>query len=352
MIKKHIAHRFISILTALAISFSGLILFDSFKAYASNYTSKEYYDEALLEELRAIEPVKENYGLKGVDFCNLYTSDRIPVYEYKKDGIVETGHVLPVYYQNKMKLIMFEVENNRYQAIAVPKGVSVDSDSLALIYDDSGCNIYNGQSTVQLFHSNIIIEGRNHITALSSNDEKQIELACLTKKYKIHYYVEPLRLQTYYILNVNYVPQTNNNICWAASTAMIVNYKKNTNYSAWYVAFMRYGSNYNQGLSPSGVADNMNSTFNLGYTYHNSAASQNVICSNINNHNPIYGSFSFLNGNHGAVIYGYNIINNTFFIMDPEYGSTTGYMSSTVLKYTSPASGYLMSLDRTVSKKW
>ena len=128
MVKKQIKNRIIAFCTALAMSFSVLVLFEPFKAFALNDTRKEYYDEALIEELSVIEPVKENYGLKGVNFSELYTSEKIPVYEYTKGGIVKTGQVLPVYYQGQMKLLMYEVENNRYQAVAVPKGVNVDSE--------------------------------------------------------------------------------------------------------------------------------------------------------------------------------------------------------------------------------
>lgn len=55
---------------------------------------------------------------------------------------------------------------------------------------------------------------------------------------------------------------------------------------------------------------------------------------------------------HAAVIYGYNIINDTYFILDLEYGSTTGHMSSSGLTYTSPVYNKTMTLYYTVCKNW
>ncbi len=356
MIKKHIEHRFISIITALAITFSGLMLFNPLRAYASNDTNKEYYDEALVTELNNIEPIKDQYGLKGVDFCNLFTSEKIPMYEYTENGIVKMGQVLPVYYQNVMKLIMFEVNDNRYQATAIPNDMTVNNENLAIVYDNTGCYFYNGDSFILLFKSSLRLANRNHITTLPDSEKQKIKTTNVTNKMRINYYTQSR--PTNVILNVTFVPQpSGSNICWAAVTAMIVNYIKHTNYSATYIAYMQFGSDYDHGLNPSDVADYMNDFFSLGYTYHNSPASINRICTNINNSKPIYGSFYYYKnssnwGYHASLIYGYNIINDTIFIKDPESGSVSGYQTSSGVSYYSAAAGVTLSLSKTVCKYW
>lgn len=359
MYKNHRLVRFIAVLTALAISFSGMVLFDSVHAYAESPLIKEYYDEALIEELSVIEPVKENYGMKGVDFCELYTSEKIPVYEYTKSGIEKAGQVLPVYYHGQMKLIMFEVENNKYQAVAIPINISVDNDSLAILYDDSGCYFYNGQSTVQVFHSNIILDSRKHISSLSSTDKQQIILANLKEKRRIHYSIELSRLQTYYILGVYYIHQSTNNLCWAAASAMIINYKKNYNnnnsLSDVDVAKSYWGNDYNRGLNPKYVDDALNN-YNLNYHYHGLSASMDRIYTNINNHNPIYGCFYFMDGSnarhHAAVIYGYSVMAGKIYLIDPEYGYITSQITSSQFTYVRPDKNLTMIMQNTVSKNW
>ena len=344
MIKKNNAHRFISILTALVLSFSGLMMFNPLLAHAASDTNKEYYNEALIEELSVIEPVKENYGLNGVDFCELYTSEQIPVYEYTKDGIEKTGQVLPVYYQGHMKLIMFEVENNKYQAVAIPKDISVDIDYLAIIYDDSGCHFYNGKTSIQLFISNTKEEKRNCITSLSKTDKKRINLSKQNKIRKIKY--KPKNRSASVTLSISFITQPRNTeICWAAVSAMIVNYKKNTNYTATEIALMHKLIGWNDGLSADKVAIFLNNTFNLGYKYYSDAASMNQICININNGNPVYGSFYYFRnydnkGYHAALIYGYNMMYNSVYIADPQSGFTTGQYLNSRVTYLRPTNGY------------
>lgn len=358
MVKKLIKNRIIAFFTAFAMSFSGLILFEPFKAFASSDTNKEYYDEALIEELSIIEPVKENYGLNGVDFCNLYTSEKIPVYEYTNNGILETGQVLPVYYQGQMKLLMYEVENNKYQAAAIPEGISVDSDSLAMIYDDSGCYFYNGKSSIQLFISNTRKEKRNSITALSKTDKKRINLSEQKEIRRIKYI--PKTRSASVTLSIAFITQPmNTEICWAAVSAMLVNYKKNTNYTATEIAIMYRGITWNHGLDADKVAVFLNNRFNLGYTYYSAAASMNQICTNINNGNPVYGSFYYFRnydnkGYHAALIYGYNMMYNSVYIADPQSGFTTGQYSNSRVTYIRPADGYTYHFfqSRTVCKNW
>lgn len=357
MTKKQFRFRIIAMFTAVVLSFSGMVIFKPMGAYAFN-DNNVFYDEVLIEELNSIEPIKDQYNLAEADFSNLLTSERIPTYEYTNDGIGKMGYARPIYYNNELKLIMLETDNNKYQSVAVPKSLSESGNSLAMIYDNTGSYLFNGETFSPMFKSSVDLSNRKSINTISDNEKQKIDTADVKEKQAIEYTNNAARTQTYYILNVKYVPQgIGTEICWAAATAMIVNYKNGLQYNARTMAEKVYGSDYNYGLSPREVAMIMNYYFSIGYTFHSTGASQNTICTNIDNSNPIYGSFFFLispgDGRyHAAVIYGYNIINGTIFIMDPEYGSTTGRMVNSQLTYTSPASGYTLTLNNTVSKNW
>ena len=152
-----------------------------------------------------------------------------------------------------------------------------------------------------------------------------------------------LAVNDYVSCPVSYVPQGNDNICWAASDACIGNYLKGLNRSAVYVAqcYFTPPADYNQGLSDGGLITTiLNSVFNLSYTYHawvtpSIYTSKSIISSG----KPILAFLQFGAAHHVGVIYGVSTTGNYFHIMDPTCGFVSGDWDGSTYHYFQPITG-------------
>ena len=138
-------------------------------------------------------------------------------------------------------------------------------DLFAIIYDSYGCYICTHDSRIQLAEYDI--DDESVIPSILPEDNKElldeITYTQLMERYSFTYEIPCDQYAFYYIhsCKVSAVDQLpDENICWAACVACIVNYKKGYDLTAQEVAKKYYGSNnYNEGLNTKYIPDLMHS---------------------------------------------------------------------------------------------
>ena len=313
---------------------------------------------SIINELSVFEQDKASVGMSNVNFNNLYISGKVPVYEYTNNGFTELSNIYLLLENNEIVTVMYEIEETRYQIM--PNLASdirqTGATNIALIYDINGCHLYDGLEIITLGNTNMIVDGRKDITEAEDLEFSEISLASTVETQKLNYVSNNVnaRTQANYMCSVSYVTQIpDDQICWAATLACIVNYVKGTSLTAKQVAKAKNGAtNYNQPMYDKTAISFMNSEYNMNYKYHNYKPSDNVMLTNIKNGYPIYGSFTWTNGRHAVTIYGINVIAGRIMIMDPEFGATTSYLSSSGYTYVSSYSGTTLTFDRAGCKTW
>lgn len=152
-------------------------------------------------------------------------------------------------------------------------------------------------------------------------------------------------LNTYIRCEVDFVPQNEYNICWAASIACIVNYLKTQDYTAYDVATDHYGQYFNQGLAQY---QEINILRKYGVNYAsvakiNDKDSQFALFKyNIERHFPMYAYFRHSGGDHISVIYGVEDFAKYVYIMEPNTGFVTlSYDSSIGYYFMLPGDNYI-----------
>lgn len=164
---------------------------------------------------------------------------------------------------------------------------------------------------------------------------------------------EKERIQTYFSCDVKYVTQNPyNQICWAASTAMIVNYLKGTSYTAVDVAKAKLGNDFNQGLDTDRVVVFMNDTYEIGYSYHDIGPSEAAVLENIKAGYPLYASASINGSSHAVVIFAVNPVLGYFSFFDPLQGAVSVYSNGSSNSFVDENTGKTYTFLRTICKKW
>lgn len=350
--------KILSVLLALVTCLS---MVSPASAMASDNTDTISAEEraAIINELSIFEQDKTSIGLGHVDFNNLYISGKVPVYEYTSNGFVELSNLYLLFEDNEIVTLMYNAGESHYQIMtSLAMDISqANLTNVALIYDRNGCYLYDGTKVTLLGNADIIVEGRGDVNEASARKLSKVQLIDITNTQKLGYVSNCMqtRAQANYILGVSYVTQLPyNKICWAATTACIVNYVKGTSLTAKQVAIAKWGSTDfdNEGLSTKNSVSFMNSKYNMGYTYHNYVPSDDVMLSNIQKGYPIWGSFVNSNSRHAVTIYGINVIAGRIMIMNPTSGATTGYASSGGYTFVSSYSGNTFTFENAGCKTW
>ena len=191
----------------------------SFPATASETNEKD----EIIELLQMVEPYKEEVGFENVDFTLLEIGQAISVYDYVNGQFVFSRNAYPLFYNNGLVSIMYEVSDTTYQIMnqisEAVKGLEVEE--LTIAYDRQGCHVYDGNEFA------LILEAENED---------------LSKDIILNYVTQ----------------QPYEYICWAASIACITNYIRGTSYTAVEIAQDCLGSNFNQKLGFPAITDLLN----------------------------------------------------------------------------------------------
>lgn len=313
----------------------------------------------LIESLNCIEPQKDAFGLKNVDFSNIYVGDMIHAYEYTSDGLHEIFGLYPLFENSTLIAFAIANEDGKYTiTTALVNEVSaIEPLNVALIYDRHCCYLYNGSDITLLIKN---VEEADNRVVLSEGLEAlcvtKIALADMSLREYLGYANYPnAHNQSSYYCSVKYVTQLPyNHICWAATIACIVNCRTGTSYTAPEIAQSYYGSDFDYTLSMSNILLLMNAQYALGYHIIGRAPTDKVLVDNLSTGWPLFGYVKGSNGSsHACTLYGINTSTGSLSVMDPLFGAALAYRSSStdLYAYVSPRSGLTFSLSNAIARK-
>ena len=316
---------------------------------------------SIASELAYYETDKSLIGMEGVDFNNLEIGEKIYVYEYLTSGFNEIASAYLIFEENDIVTLAYNIGDCKYQFMtSLAQLIELANEEVfAIVYDKNGCYLYNGASFVQIsYTTELCVETRDIVFNATSAQKADIRLSDAYDSVVLTYttMVANARTQANFFCTLNYVTQTPyNNICWAATLAMISNSVNGTALTAVDVATAYFGANFNRTLARTIVAELMNNVYNLPYTYRDEAPSDNAILWNIQNGFPIYASFRQTANSvgHAGALYGINVIAGRIVIMDPMFGSTTCYLNSNgEYYYVYSGTGATFVLQRALCRSW
>lgn len=334
----------------------------SISAYAEVETQTDI-KEKIIVALQNSEYIKTEIGLADVDFNKLAISKPIHTYEYINDNFIENNIIYPLKINNELVALAISLDGFSCDYFQITTAlvdeinlIIKDDMSFAIVYDYEHCYLYDGNEFYLLSYGNHRVENRSVLDVYNADRENiDISLTNIDSNLNLNYSVGTSpRTQTYFSCAVTRISQNPpSNMCWAASIACIVNYKKDTNYTAVQVAQKHYGNtNFDRGL-PLGDQDNVLITdYFLLYRYKNEVPSDGVILKNINKDYPILATFKWSNGYHDVVIYGVNVIKGYISLMDPEFGFCSASLTSYGYRYVSGYSGVTLTLNRATCMYW
>lgn len=303
------------------------------------------YDK-IISALQANERIKSSLGLEDVDFSDFCVSNPIHSYNYTVDGVEESSLYIPLLINGELRAFAISYNNEYHISTFLSERISTvleQNINFAIIFDKNSVFVFDGINLLKLSTSTTEITNRGQLNSANQIAEENIVLASIGEGVALGYRSEVLpRIPIYYECGVNYVPQGNYGICWAASIACIVNYKNNDNLTAVEVARGYFGENFNQGIT-IGEEDDILQSYGLNYTTLRVFATDNEILMNIRNDYPVYSTCNEVGASvdHDVVIYGINISSAYLYIMDPNVGSVVAYYDSSQSKYYyySPSNG-------------
>ena len=319
----------------------------------------------IIDALRYIEEDKENFDLGDVNFESIEVGESIYAYEYTDMGFDKIGEVCPLIADGQLIATTIRVGDNGYSietslAQAINK---TDCKNIALVYDCDSCYLYDGLDFTLLGQSGIMVSERALLDRTKAAYYSNGLIAQNISNSVLLGYSSPssalqLNTQTYFSCNVSYVIQLPfSNICWAATTATILNYLNGTSTTAAGINMEYFDSSavVDEGVSPSSVKSFMQNNYNLSYTYNNYVPSASAILTNIVDGYPIYGSFHFTSnggGYHACTIYGNNPISGYISVMDPQFGSTSAVSTGSSYSYVSAYAFNTLTLARAICHTW
>ncbi|XBX07528.1 papain-like cysteine protease family protein [Enterocloster clostridioformis] len=311
---------------------------------------------ALIEAFNYIEPQKSVIGWDDINFNELHVGEPIHAYNYVGNSFEENMLMYPIVENDCLIALAIENEGKYQITVALVEDISrvVDAETpFALVYDQDSCYLYANNSFSILGTSDLKDASRSILNPNARSAFDELKTVKLADNMSLDYTQDvTTRTPVYYSCPVSFVSQNPpSNICWAATIASIVNYKKGQSLSAASVAESHFGSDYNYGLY-DGDAPTVFSNYGLSYRFHDQVPSDNRILTNIQNGYPMYAGLTFSGGRHAAVLYGINAVGGYIYLMDPEFGFTSSSVSGGVYSYVSGYSGVRLTLNRTVCYNW
>lgn len=354
---KKIISIFVCMIMSLSLLSTNLFALEGF----SNLLTKK---DGIIKALHMIEPIKENYGLTSRDLEIMNVGNPIKTYEYTKNGISFLRNYYPLICDNV--LVAWAIEDASDNEVLYQISTSYidevnkmlcDTKPFALIYDINCCYLFDGVCLQKLGNYEDV-SSRLVLTEDVLNDTF-VELNIIHDTHNLGYTDTTVTYgsvlpETTYMCDVSYVSQENiSGVCWAATTACIVNYIKGASYT--YMDVLKKCTDLcvdNYKMAREDIPK-VFQRYNLSYQYKNYVPLISIIEKNIKNDYPMYASFYWGNslnspqGLHSGTIYGCTISNqsdliNCIYVMDPQNGKVVAQSTGSTYKYTDGTSGCLV----------
>ena len=293
----------------------------------------------LIDVLSEVALQKGSWGLYNVNFNELNIGAAVHTYNYVEGTFVRSHDMYPLTVDDRLVLWAIPI-NGQFQitrSLVSEINTFIDFNTpLALVYDASNAFAYSNQSFLILKCFDEVIESRDVLNTNVRIGVQGIDTVSLSENVCLGYEGNnqgmPRTTPANISCNVSYVTQhPYKKLCWAASVASIVNYKKGTSLDAPTVAKKYYGNTgFDQSIGEDNLTEKIKGYGLNDYQFSNYGYFDNKILSSIRADYPVGGAFDVVGGAyHATVIFGINVIAGRIQVMDPEFGRTTATLSST-----------------------
>lgn len=352
----------------LALMIGGCICISTLmSASAATLSSCDLLEENMANQieiaLNSVEKTKSVYGLDDVDFNNLELGASITTYEYIDGDFEPLGAMIPVIFDNKIVASVFDVGNSNYsvETLLASKIEETGFDNLAVVYDRDEVYLFNGSAFVLLMKSGVCITERDDLDPdVLNGEEHNIVTTNLNEGHRVKLDLNSKQLRgilPFVKCDVKYVTQNPyDNLCWAASIAMVKNYKSGSSLTAPDVSKTYFGILKDEGLSLLKMQNCMRNIYGLNYTCGGYNPSESVIANNLANNYPVIGQFTWSSGTssifHVGVIYLDDPFSYYISLMDPLCGAVAAHgYNGTFWYYCTPA-GVNLTLNGGLCYTW
>lgn len=329
-----------------------------------SFATSAVHESKIIEALQKVEYIKDDMGLSDINFEEISISNPVYTYEYIDNTFIQSRIMYPLKINNKLIAWAITMENDDTSEFQITTALVKEVNlilttemEITFIYDYEHCYLFNGNEFYLIRKNALKVEGRSILeTDKAEAITADLHLANINSSIALNYSAATTpRAPIYYSCSVGFVSQNPpSNLCWAASVACIVNYRKDKNYTATQVAQKHFGeTNFNNGVSPSDIPSILLTDYLMFFfSYKNEVPSGSAILHNIVEDFPIYASFKHSNGYHAVVIYGINVSGGYLSIMDPEFGFCTASPTTSGYRYVSGYSGVTLTFARAVCRYW
>lgn len=195
-------------------------------------------------------------------------------------------------------------------------------NSIALLYDSFGVYVLQDGTISLLGTSDLEITGRDHISDIAPASLASLETALLSGSVPLPASTLPFGDEDDVSIYLSVPIKRQEEECWAACMASMIQYLTGASYSAQQIADMYHYTS--GGVDTAVVGNYLESDFGLPYysSYRVNSTTKSNIYNSLYHDSPVYGAFSWTyNGDssyHAVVIRGINLGTMTFSVMDPE----------------------------------
>lgn len=298
---------------------------DSTEVFNANaYSFIDTVEMGIADVLGAVEISKSEYGLGDVDFASLTLGKEIPSYELTENGLIRINdiHYFPILFNNEwvatavisysvygdMNIELSAKYTGDYSMLknSIVSNKSRASTGVALVFDSTNAYLY-------LDDESIVVESFQEFKDRASMNTYPESVCPATVQVIAQRDIETSHLELtrgsdeMVSLNITAIQQTTQYTCWAASVAMILNYR-----------------------GTSATESSVVSASGVGWSSYQDA----IQCSDLISHNASYGypcgiggSISYYGYYYRSNIYIENLKTELYYLSSPLFA---GFSSGTV----------------------
>lgn len=336
------------------IIFCGCIVCTNFSSVVKAEDIEIPSEDQLSLLLGRVADTPEILGFESTDIGTFSIGESIPTYEYVNGSLVHTSfYMYPIFSNGNLLFFAIEIfgegsgdvswqltpcyvdDISKYENSAEP---------IALIYDTSNCYIVSDDSANLIYTFCEPVSNRSEFT-----DETQV---CAVVAASGISQGEVIASQTITSITakagvmLNKVPFIGQspfkNLCWAASVAMVGQYKTGSKQLVSYIAQQVYPiGNFDLTLDLTGTRGILNKIYSIGYNNYSESAvpSDDLMTRNLANSNPLITRWSGSSKSHCMVIRGIESSPASVYIVDPEVGYATVQKKSGKYQYVGKNGG-------------
>ena len=282
---------------------------------------------------------KEDYGFDAdVDFMKLQIGNEVPAYQVENTSLNEIKDMdfYPIIdeYGDVVAIAKIIIDNRILAFVDPTMSFNLndihEESQISIIFDDIGSYCWDGTSAKLLGESGLFDVPENTLDSIPSSAYARMDTSSITVAQNLDSSSNSAMPAGYddevAYMEVSKVKKPSGSMwCWAACMASVVNTLKSGNYTCEKMANI-YTTNQQQGATSGQIRSRFLSNFGLRYSeiIPGVTVIRGDMVGYIGNKKPVFAVFIPDNVTnpiaHSTILRGFNNLNNTFSIMDPDVG--------------------------------